>query len=128
MDCTYKTNRYQLPLMEIVRVTSTEMTFSVVFAYLKEEQEDNFNWCLDSLKFLIHSRLMPFIVVTDRDLALANALKRIFPISRHFLCRWHIRENILGQCKKTFDIKEKVDLFMSEWSLMVMVDTEEDFV
>ena len=29
MDCTYKTNRYRMPLLEIVGVTSTDMTFSV---------------------------------------------------------------------------------------------------
>jgi len=54
IDCTYKTNRYWLPLMEIVGVTSTEMTFSVVFAYLKAEQKDNFSWYLDSLRSLMH--------------------------------------------------------------------------
>ena len=27
MDCTYKTNRYRLPLLEIVGVTSTNLTF-----------------------------------------------------------------------------------------------------
>ncbi|XP_028106138.1 uncharacterized protein LOC114305252 [Camellia sinensis] len=37
MDCTYKTNRYRLPLLEIVGVTSTDMSFSVAFAYLQFE-------------------------------------------------------------------------------------------
>ncbi|XP_058742359.1 uncharacterized protein LOC131614827 [Vicia villosa] len=32
-DCTYKTKRYRLPLLEIVGVTSTKLTFSVAFAY-----------------------------------------------------------------------------------------------
>ncbi|KAH6764776.1 hypothetical protein C2S51_016025 [Perilla frutescens var. frutescens] len=35
MDCTYKMNRYRLPLFEIVGVTSTSMTFSVACAYLE---------------------------------------------------------------------------------------------
>ncbi|XP_028100558.1 uncharacterized protein LOC114299930 [Camellia sinensis] len=34
MDYTYKTNRYRLPLLEIVGVTSTDMSFSIAFAYL----------------------------------------------------------------------------------------------
>jgi len=33
--------------MEIVGVTSIEMTFSITFTYLKAEREDNFRWCLD---------------------------------------------------------------------------------
>ena len=45
MDCTYKTNNYRLPLMEIMDVTSTELTFSFAFVYLKAEREDNFS-CL----------------------------------------------------------------------------------
>ena len=73
MDCTYKTNRYKLSLIEIVEVTSTEMTFSSAFAYLEVEREDNFSWCLGSLRSLMDSRLLPSIVVTDKDLALMNA-------------------------------------------------------
>jgi hypothetical protein len=34
MDSTYKTCKYRLPLLEIVGVTSTGMTFSMAFAYL----------------------------------------------------------------------------------------------
>ncbi|XP_028116456.1 uncharacterized protein LOC114314191 [Camellia sinensis] len=39
MDCTYKTNRYQIPLLEIVGVTLTHMTFSVAISYLQIEVE-----------------------------------------------------------------------------------------
>jgi len=52
MDCTYMTNRYRLPSMEIIGVISTEMTFSIAFAYLKTEREDKFSWCLDRLRFV----------------------------------------------------------------------------
>ena len=68
MNYTYNTNMYQLLLMDIVGVISTDMIFSVAFAYLKVEREDNFSWHLDSLKCLMHDRLMSSIVVTDRDL------------------------------------------------------------
>jgi len=44
MDCIYEINMYRLLLMEIVGVTSTDMTFSVAFAYLEAELEDNFSW------------------------------------------------------------------------------------
>ena len=92
IDCTYKNNMYRVPLIEIVGAISTDMTFSVAFAYLKAEQEDNFGWCLDSLKYLMHDRLIPSIVVTDRNLALMNIVKRIFSTYCHFLCRQHIRK------------------------------------
>lgn len=37
MDCTYKTNRYHMPLLEIIGHTFTDMTFSM--AYEVEETE-----------------------------------------------------------------------------------------
>ena len=43
MDCTYKTNMHRLPLMEIVGITSTDMTFSIAFACLEVKWEDNFS-------------------------------------------------------------------------------------
>ena len=47
INCTYKTNRYRLPLFHIVGVTPTGMTFSVVFAYLKEKCVNNVVWALE---------------------------------------------------------------------------------
>ena len=43
---TYKTNRYRLPLLEIVGVTSTGMTFSIDFAYLEGECLNNIVWAV----------------------------------------------------------------------------------
>src|SRR3954464_13395214 len=48
MDSTYKTNKYRLPLLEIVAVTSTDKTYSVGFAFLECEKEENFT-CQSSL-------------------------------------------------------------------------------
>ena len=46
MDCMYKMNRYRLPLLEIVEVTSTDLTFSIAFAYIDSERKDNYTWSL----------------------------------------------------------------------------------
>ena len=46
IDSTYKTNRYRLPLLEIVGVTSTGMTFSIDFAYLEGECLNNIVWAV----------------------------------------------------------------------------------
>ena len=39
-------NRYMLPLLDIVGVTPTEMTFAVAFPYLKGERINNVVWAL----------------------------------------------------------------------------------
>jgi len=40
-DTIYKTNKYCLPLLEVVGITSTNITFDVAFAYLNSERTDN---------------------------------------------------------------------------------------
>ncbi|KAL8488206.1 hypothetical protein ACS0TY_024479 [Phlomoides rotata] len=105
MDCTYKTNRYKLPLLEIVGVTSTCKTFSIAFTYMKSECADNYLWACDLLKKIMHGPHGSYllrVIITDRELTLVNAVADVFPTSKHFLCRWHISKNILTGTKKKF--------------------------
>nr|KAJ0191284.1 hypothetical protein LSAT_V11C800413350 [Lactuca sativa] len=41
IDATYKSNKYGMPLSEIVGVTPTNMTFSIAFVYMHEEKQSN---------------------------------------------------------------------------------------
>ncbi|XP_028057844.1 PKS-NRPS hybrid synthetase CHGG_01239-like [Camellia sinensis] len=127
MDCTYKTNRYRLPLLEIVGVTSTHMTFSVTIAYLQTERVDNYAWALQTLRDLMDDSVLPEVIVTDRELALMNAIDNTFPNARHLLCRWHINKNVLTKCKKMFETKEKWDKFNTAWNYLILSSTEEEY-
>ncbi|XP_057458336.1 uncharacterized protein LOC130749066 [Lotus japonicus] len=53
MDSTYKTNRYKIPLLEMMGVTSTNLTYSIAFAYMENEQKDEVVWAVNRLKDLI---------------------------------------------------------------------------
>ncbi|XP_058755819.1 uncharacterized protein LOC131629037 [Vicia villosa] len=54
---------YRLSKREIVGVTSTKLTFSVVFAYLEHEREENFTWALEKLKELFTwDKFLPDVV------------------------------------------------------------------
>ncbi|KAK3189410.1 hypothetical protein Dsin_028971, partial [Dipteronia sinensis] len=66
MDCTYKTNKYRYPLLEIVGVTSTNLTFCVGFALFQFEREDNYVWALEKLKKIMEDKMLPSVIVTDR--------------------------------------------------------------
>ena len=100
IDSTYKTNRYILPLLDFVGVTPTTMTFSAGFAYLEAERVNNIVWALERFRglFLRNDRLL-VVVVTDRDLALMNAVKTVFPECTNLLCRFHIDKNVKVKCK-----------------------------
>ncbi|XP_028062044.1 uncharacterized protein LOC114265421 [Camellia sinensis] len=68
--------------------------------------------------------VMPTIIVTDRELALMNAIQKIFPSSRHLLCRWHISKNVLTNCKKMFETQQKWEKFNHEWNSLVYSSSE----
>ncbi|XP_006598451.1 uncharacterized protein [Glycine max] len=66
IDSAYKTNIYKLPLLDIVGVTSTGMTFSAAFAYLKGERIDNVVWALERFRGIfmrrdLHMYLLPSV-------------------------------------------------------------------
>ena len=73
MDSTYKTNRYRLPLLKIVGVTSTQLTFSVAFVYLESDKVQNYTWALEMLKSLMDGCMLPRVIVTDRELVRTNS-------------------------------------------------------
>lgn len=100
IDSTYKTNRYRLPLLDFVGVTPIGMTFSAGFAYLEGERVNNLVWALERFRclFLRNDRL-PVVIVTDKDLALMNAVKVVFPECTDLLCRFHIDKNVKAKCK-----------------------------
>ena len=42
---------------------------------------------------------LPRVIVTDRDLALMNAMKFFFRKSTNLLCLFHIDKNVKAKCK-----------------------------
>ena len=56
--------------------------------------------------------ILPELIVTDRDLAQLNTIEKVFSIAKHLLCIWHISRNVLAQCKRLFETKEKWDKFI----------------
>ncbi|XP_045792850.1 PKS-NRPS hybrid synthetase cheA-like [Trifolium pratense] len=122
MDSTYKTSKYKMPLFEIVGFTSTEKTFNVAFAWLSNEKEDNFIWALQQLRCLLRRETnLPKVILTDRDLALMNAIPAVFPEAAALVCRFHVKKNVRtkavelvkvrdGEKVKAADMRERVCL------------------
>jgi len=128
MDSTYKTNRYKLPLLEIVGVTSTELTFSITFILVEAECENNFVWALERLKGLF-TRVdsYPKVIVSDRDLVLMNAIGDVFPKASNIRCRFHIDKNVKAKCKMIVHPREAWDQVMEAWGSIVDCDNEQQF-
>ncbi|XP_073223344.1 protein FAR1-RELATED SEQUENCE 8-like [Cicer arietinum] len=128
MDSTYKTNKYRLPLFEIVGVTSTWLTFNVAFAYMDSERQDNFWWALEKLKELFFSNTpFPQVIVTDRELALMNAIKVVFPSSTNLLCQLHINKNVGAKCKQYILKKDMQEPILELWRKIVYCSEEKEY-
>ncbi|XP_038688571.1 uncharacterized protein LOC119987723 [Tripterygium wilfordii] len=119
LDCTYKTNKYRLPLLEIVGVTSTDKTFALAFCYMHSEKEENYEWALNCLKELFDEEELPGVFVMDRELALLNAVRQVFPLAKRMLCRVHIERNVLSKCIGFFKIKADFDDFMAHFAKLM---------
>ena len=104
LDCTYKTNRFNMPLLNICAITGNNMVVQMGLAFLSGEKEEDYNWAIDQLKDIIHQNTIeePVSLVTDRDLALMRCLDTRFPLVSHILCCWHVNMNILAKTKCVF--------------------------
>ncbi|GAU27086.1 hypothetical protein TSUD_103950 [Trifolium subterraneum] len=133
MDSTYKTNKYKMPLFEIVSVTSTEESYNVGFAYIPNEKEDNFVWALETCKsLLITKETFPKVIVTDRDKSLMNVVAKVFPNSTALVCRVHVYKNVKAKLKALCNAKEqKIDQLLKtlklQWNSIIDSTSEESY-
>ncbi|XP_021980708.1 uncharacterized protein LOC110876856 [Helianthus annuus] len=127
LDSTYKTNRYKMPLVQIIGVTSALMSFCIAHAFVSNEKQENFTWVLQRLKHSLDSVMEPRVIVTDRDRALMNACATVFPKARHSLCRWHIQQNIFKHCRQSFQTDDSWSRFLYKLGELINSTTDHDY-
>ena len=67
------------------------------------------------------------VIITDREFALINVIKKVFPECKHLLCVWYIEKNILTKCKKYFKTEEIWVGFLSSWKKVVYSSIELEY-
>lgn len=122
LDCTYSTNSSKIPLLNIIGINSAYQNFSIGFAFISQETEQDYSWVLLALKQHINN---PLVFVIDREQALINSINYIFPMSKIQICQWHIecglRKNISGYFKQ-IDLAQNIfnwDKFLKDWYNML---------
>ena len=113
MDCTFKTNKFKMPLLNSVGITCTNQTFNAPFAFLNDEREQNYTWVLTEFAKIVRP-----VICTDRELALMNSISLVFPDSKNLICVWHINKNVLAHCKKYFNEERWIE-FMANWNAIL---------
>ena len=76
-----------MPLLYIVRITSSGLSFSIGFCFLPREKEEDYIWALTCF-YNLSIRLA--LIVIDGDIALKNASEKVFLTVPIILCIWHI--------------------------------------
>ncbi|XP_068498050.1 uncharacterized protein [Phaseolus vulgaris] len=100
----------------------------VTRARQQHKKENNFFWALDRLKGLfLRVDSCPRVVVCDRDVALMNAIRMVFPEAYNLLCRFHIDKNVKAKCKMLVHPREAWDQVMEVWGSVVDCDIVEAF-
>ncbi len=127
MNCIYKTNKYKMLLLIIIKVIVLNIIFYVAFCFMKDENYNDYIWVMQTLKWLYNHLDLSYseTVLFNNDKMLTSALHHIFSDSEyhvnHALCMWHMNNNIIINCKKFFSINKLYDEFMKKWKTFCMM-------
>jgi hypothetical protein len=144
MDCTYKTNKYKLPLLNIIALTAFNTVLPVAQCWLPREREEDYTWAMTTLRsFLVEMQVgLPRVFLTDRELAAMNALDAVFAGVPAMICRWHMNKNVISKARQVlgqvqvqnpapgqpkYENTWQTDAFMAVFYAAVDAATEEEF-
>ena len=131
-DCTYETNRFNMPLFNICGASASKAAPSLGCCFLSSETKTS-AWALRQLHEVMQEEKMPFptYVITDRGLALMNALDENpwFSHVPNLLCQWHVNMNVVAKTKKFFPPGTKrthfverhptFKVFLQDWKTLI---------
>nr|GEV75096.1 hypothetical protein [Tanacetum cinerariifolium] len=80
-DATYRTNRYRMIFVPFIGIDHNQKSVTFGAGLLSDETFHSYTWLLTACK-QAHGK-KPLMAVTDQDVALRNAIKFVFPKSRH---------------------------------------------
>ncbi|KAF1897669.1 hypothetical protein Lal_00032426 [Lupinus albus] len=98
-DATYGRNKYKFPVVIFSGVNHHKQTTVFAAGMVSNETEETYVWLLGNFLEAMNGK-HPKCVITDGDLSMKNAIKRIFPATHHRLCAWHICNNAGKNIKK----------------------------
>ena len=104
IDATYRTNRYNMPLLHFLGVTAINTTFSIAFCFLSAENEGMYDLGVKAFKEKVLGNAPVEVFLTDDETNLRSTLKEHFPDIPQLLCLWHVHKNVQTQAQKLWRI------------------------
>jgi hypothetical protein len=77
-----------MPLLNFCSVTGNKKTIQTALSFLSGEKEEDYEWAMTQFKGILERNSIPppLSTVTDRELALMNALETVFLKGVYILC------------------------------------------
>ncbi|CAJ2636437.1 unnamed protein product [Trifolium pratense] len=91
-DATYRKNKYNCPFVVFSGVNHHNQTIVFATGLVTRETEETYVWLLEQFVCAMQGKT-PVSVITDGDLAMKNAIIKVFPKAHHRLCAWHLLRN-----------------------------------
>ncbi|XP_028084325.1 protein FAR1-RELATED SEQUENCE 5-like [Camellia sinensis] len=126
-NSTYRTNTYKKPFVMLAGVTNHFRTTIFACVLLANKTIDTYTWVLKTFMEAMGNKA-PVSILTDGDKAMREAIRRVFPNTRHRLCNWHLGKNVVSNVHKSgfaHAFKQCMDMEMNEakfehgWTRMV---------
>ncbi|KAJ1418115.1 MULE transposase domain [Sesbania bispinosa] len=95
---TYGKNKYLMPLVVFSGVNSHNRSTIFAAAIIANETEERYVWLLEQFSKCMKGKF-PSAVITDGDVAMKNAIERVFPNAYHRLFAWHLMRNATSNIK-----------------------------
>ncbi|KAF1862302.1 hypothetical protein Lal_00026828 [Lupinus albus] len=121
-DAKFGRNKYKFPVVIFSGVNHHKQTIMFVPAVVLNVTDETYVWLLEKFLDATNGK-QPKFVITDGDLSMKNAIKRVFLEARHRLCAWHICSNAGEKIKKNnfhkdFQKVMYVDIDIDDFNMM----------
>ncbi|CAI9284751.1 unnamed protein product [Lactuca saligna] len=91
-DVTYMAYIFKMPFAPFTGVNHHGQSILFGGALLENEKEETFEWLFEHFLKCMFDKY-PKAIITDQDKAIGNAIKKVFPKTRHRFCSWYISKH-----------------------------------
>ena len=130
-----------MPLLNICGITGNNQVIQLGLCFLALETEADYNWVIEKFKNCMSKHIIeePNTLITNRELALINAINTAFLNSIYILCHQYVNINVLAKTKKYFpslvqnlvtkiySCHPKFKDFMKMWNRILWSTSHQDY-